>query len=255
MTQERWLPALPAPSLPIVCLDRDEPAVGISGNVEIPASALAYVMYTSGSTGEPKGVAVTHRGVLRLVLETSYARFGPDEVLVQIAPYTFDASTPELWGALLHGACLVIPPPGLLSLSQLGELLRRHGVTTLHLTAGLFNQMVDENLPALTGLRQLLTGGDVMSVAHARRAASKLPGVRLLNMYGPTENTTFTCMPRRWIGTEQVPESCVPIGRPIARTTVLSCWTATRCRRSRWEWPGSCVRAGDGLALGLSRTA
>ena len=80
-------------------------------------------MYTSGSTGEPKGVAVPHRAVVRLVRGTGYARFGPDEVFLQLAPYAFDASTLELWGALLHGGRLVIPPPGVLSPAELGELL------------------------------------------------------------------------------------------------------------------------------------
>ena len=144
VTEERWLAALPIPPRngpAVVCLDRDEAWEGLavepSAAVPIPASALAYVMYTSGSTGEPKGVAVSHRGVVRLVREAGYARFGPDEVMLQIAPYTFDASTPEIWGALLNGGCLVIPPPGLLSLAELGEL-RRYGVTTLHLTTGGF---------------------------------------------------------------------------------------------------------------------
>ncbi|HZF12136.1 MAG TPA: amino acid adenylation domain-containing protein [Thermoanaerobaculia bacterium] len=225
VTAERWRPVLPVPPLggaALLCLDRDpgweKPAVELPGDGQVPSSALAYVMYTSGSTGEPKGVAVTHRGVVRLVRETSYARFGPDEVMVQIAPYTFDASTPEIWGALLNGACLVIPPPGLLSLAELGQLLTRHGVTTLHLTVGLFNQTVDENLPALTGLRQLLTGGDVMSVAHARRASAKLPGVRLANMYGPTENTTFTCCYP--ISGPDFPGASVPLGWAIANSSV-----------------------------------
>ena len=84
-------------------------------------------MYTSGSTGEPKGVAVTHRGVVRLVRGTGYARFGPDETWLLYAPYTFDASTLELWGALLHGSRLVIPPPGVLTTAELGEVVKRRG--------------------------------------------------------------------------------------------------------------------------------
>src|SRR6185295_1631584 len=220
---ERWLAALPQTDAPVLCVDREaaweEPAAGPaseSSPPEAPASALAYVMYTSGSTGEPKGVAVSHRGVVRLVRETSYARLGPDEVYLQIAPYSFDASTPEIWGALLNGGRLVMPPPGVLSPGELGDLLEEHGVTILWLTAGLFHQMVEDNLPGLRGVGQLLAGGDVVSAPHVRRVLAELPGMRLSNCYGPTENTTFTST---WpvVGPEGL-ESSVPLGRPIANT-------------------------------------
>jgi len=185
-------------------------------------AALAYVMYTSGSTGEPKGVAVPHRAVVRLVRETGYARFGPDEVFLQLAPYSFDASTLELWGALLNGGRLVLPPPGVLSPAELGELLSHHRVTTLWLTAGLFHQMVEENLPGLAGVRQLLAGGDVLSVPHVRRVLEELPGTRLINGYGPTENTTFTCCyPVPAVAGPGELETSVPLGRPIANTRVV----------------------------------
>jgi amino acid adenylation domain-containing protein len=161
---------------------------------------------------------VPHRGVVRLVSATAYADFGPAEVFFQLAPYAFDASTFEIWGALLHGGRLVLPPPGALSLQELGDLLSRHGVTTLWLTAGLFHQMVEENLTGLSGVRQLLAGGDVLSVSHARRVVEELPGTRLLNGYGPTEGTTFTCcFAARDVAALGV---SVPLGRPIANTWV-----------------------------------
>src|SRR5581483_11356254 len=103
--------------------------------------SLAYVSYTSGSTGQPKGVCIPHRGVVRLVKNTDYARFGPEEVFLQFAPIAFDASTLEIWGALLNGARLVVFPPGRVSLAELGEFIEREGITTLWLTAGLFHQM------------------------------------------------------------------------------------------------------------------
>src|SRR5262249_52898012 len=144
-------------------------------------------------TGEPKGVGVPHRAVLRLVEGTEYASFGPAEVWLQLAAYSFDAATLEIWGALLHGGRLVLPPPGKLSLGELGAELLRHGVTSLWLTAGLFHQMVEAEMAGLSGLRQLLAGGDALSVEHVRRASVGLPGTRLINGYGPTEGTTFTC--------------------------------------------------------------
>src|SRR5262249_57687302 len=123
------------------------------------ADNLAYVMYTSGSTGLPKGVAVSHRSVLRLVKETDYATFSPDNVFLQLAPLSFDASTFEIWGSLLNGARLAVMPPQIPSLAELGEVLKRYRVSTLWLTAGLFHQMVDNQVDDLGGVSELLAGG------------------------------------------------------------------------------------------------
>jgi non-ribosomal peptide synthetase component F len=147
------------------------------------AESLAYVMFTSGSTGEPKGVAVTHRSVVRLVKGVDYASFGPDEVFLHLSSPSFDASTFEIWGALLNGGRLAIAPPEVPSVAAIGGLLRQYGVTTLWLTAGLFHAMVDHGLEALRPLRRLLAGGDVLSAgprrARARHAARAPPRQRL----------------------------------------------------------------------------
>src|SRR5262249_31602306 len=149
------------------------------------AEALAYVMYTSGSTGEPKGVAVTHRNVVRLAKGADYARFGPDEIVLQLAAPSFDASTFEIWGTLLNGGRLIIAPPGPRSMADPGLLLARHRVPPLWLTAGLFEQVVDHRPDCLRPLRQLLAGGDVLSPAHVHRLLSTLPELRVVNGYGP----------------------------------------------------------------------
>jgi amino acid adenylation domain-containing protein len=181
---------------------------------------LAYVAFTSGSTGVPKGVAVPHRGVLRLIDPVNGFLLGPGARVLQLAPVAFDAATFEIWGPLLNGGTLVLAPPGLPTLAGLAALLRRQAITTLWLTAGLFHAMVDEELEALAGVRQLLAGGDVLPPGPVRRLLAAMPpGSELFNGYGPTENTTFTCChrlvaPAGWDGPS------VPIGRPIAATQV-----------------------------------
>ncbi|HKY27539.1 MAG TPA: amino acid adenylation domain-containing protein [Pyrinomonadaceae bacterium] len=182
------------------------------------AENLAYVMYTSGSTGKPKGVAIPHRSVIRLVQNTNYATFGPDEVLLQFATLSFDASTFEIWGSLLNGGRLVVMPPGLVSLEKLGEAVKRHNVTTLWLTAGLFHQMMETDLDSLRGVRQLIAGGNVLSVAHVEQVAREFTGCQFINGYGPTENTTFTCCYP--VKPHEQFTASVPIGFPISNTQV-----------------------------------
>ena len=135
-----------------------------------------------------------------------------------MAPLAFDASTFEVWGALLTGARLVLYPERVVDLTRVGQVLRESPVSTLWLTAGLFQNLVDQDVQALAGVRQLLAGGDVLSVGHVRRVLEEVPGCRLINGYGPTEAVTFSVCNRE----VRVPEpgSSVPIGRPIANTRV-----------------------------------
>ncbi len=209
------------------------------------AEDLAYVMYTSGSTGQPKGVCIPHRGVVRLVKETNYLDFSPSQVWLQLAPIAFDASTLEIWGSLLNGAKLVLFPGEKPSLSELGQTIARHQITTLWLTAGLFHLMVDERIEDLQPLRQLIAGGDVLSVAHVRKVLSTLPDCQLINGYGPTENTTFTCC---YPINSLEGLSSVPIGRPISNTQVYVL-DADR-QPVPIGIPGELYIGGDGLARG-----
>ncbi|MFG3056981.1 amino acid adenylation domain-containing protein, partial [Kitasatospora sp. NPDC048239] len=192
-------------------LDAANPRPGLQPNHP------AYVIYTSGSTGRPKGVTVPHQAIGRLVWESGYVDLGAGDVIGQLASVSFDAATFEIWGALLNGAALAIAPPKGLSVFELREFLASHRVTALWLTAGLFHEVVESDVEALRGLRYLLAGGDVLSVPQCRTVLERLPHVRLLNGYGPTENTTFTTT--HTIRTADLDRGAgVPIGGPISAT-------------------------------------
>ncbi|MFZ0750089.1 MAG: amino acid adenylation domain-containing protein, partial [Pyrinomonadaceae bacterium] len=155
---------------------------------------------------------------MRLVKNTNYADFNSTEIFLQLAPISFDASTMEIWAPLLNGGRVIVMSAGAPTLEELGQTIVRHQVTTLWLTAGLFHLMVDERLEDFSSVRQLLAGGDVLSVPHVRRAAKALTSGHVINGYGPTEGTTFTCCyPVR--DALKLHDS-VPIGRPIANTQV-----------------------------------
>ncbi|MGH9346279.1 MAG: amino acid adenylation domain-containing protein [Vicinamibacterales bacterium] len=250
VTQTSLLPRLPAFGGQVVHLDRDMPAaVDVPGapEVTITPDHVAYVMYTSGSTGEPKGVQVPHRGVLRLLHGVEYVEIGPEDCLLQLASLAFDAATFEIWGALLHGARLALSPERVLTPAALGDLLASQGVTILWLTASLFNTVIDEQPEALRGVRQLLIGGEALSVRHVRRALAALPDTRIINGYGPTESTTFACcyqIPRTIPDTQ----AAIPIGPPIANTTAYV--LDERLEPVPIGVRGALYLGGDGLARG-----
>lgn len=234
----------------ILCLDTDAAAIAsepaTNPGVGTGAQDLVYVMYTSGSTGIPKGVLVGHRAVVRLVRDTDYCRFGPDEVFLHLSPLAFDASTFEIWGALLNGGRLALMPPGSFALDTLGATIRRHGVTTLWLTAGLFHLVVEQRVEILGQLRQLVAGGDVLSPTHVGRVLEVLDHGVLINGYGPTESTTFACCYRMAKGYR--PGDRIPIGRPIAHTSVHVLDDLRQPVPA--GTPGELYIGGDGLAQG-----
>jgi amino acid adenylation domain-containing protein len=211
-------------------------------------AAVAYVMYTSGSTGRPKGVAVPHRAVVRLVRGQDYAEFGPGQRFLLLAPVAFDASTFELWGPLSNGGTCVVYPGGPLDLARLEEVIRAERITCLWLTAGLFNQVVDQRPGVLGAVKHVLTGGETLSPAHVARARARWPGLKLTNGYGPTEGTTFTCTHR----IERV-DGPVPIGRPLANTR---CYVLDEAGAPvPVGVAGELYIGGDGLAVGYVNDA
>ncbi|WP_329168719.1 non-ribosomal peptide synthase/polyketide synthase [Streptomyces sp. NBC_01267] len=206
---------------------------------------VAYIMYTSGSTGRPKGVAVTHRDVVGLALTPEWRGGGHERVLMH-SPTAFDLSTYELWVPLLNGGRVVVAPPEQLDLDLLQHTIATHGVTGLWLTAGLFRLVAEERPGLLTGVREVWTGGDVVSPAAAARVLTACPGIEVVNGYGPTEATTLaTCHPVR-----SLPENAatVPIGGPMAnmRAYVLD----DRLRPMPTGMVGELYLAGTGVARG-----
>ncbi|MFB8121098.1 amino acid adenylation domain-containing protein [Streptomyces sp. NPDC055962] len=176
----------------------------------VHAGRLAYVMFTSGSTGLPKGVGVTHADVLALAADTTWADGVSDAVLLHSAP-VFDASTFEIWVPLLNGGRVVVAPGGVLEARTLREMTGRHGVTALFLTTALFNLAAETDPAAFSGLRLVAAGGEAASSTLMQRVAAASPDTRVLHVYGPTETTTFATRHPVAAGTAGVP----PIGRAL----------------------------------------
>ncbi|MGA3172785.1 MAG: amino acid adenylation domain-containing protein [Chthoniobacteraceae bacterium] len=186
------------------------PNLGMPGDV-------AYVMFTSGSTGVPKGVRVVHRGISRLVINTNYIEFTPGDAVAHASNTSFDASTFEIWGALLHGARLVIVPrETLLSPRELAAFLRERQISILFLTTPLFHHLAREIPGAFGSLRYLVAGGDSLHPEAARAVLHAARPLHLVNGYGPTEATTFAVCHE----VNDVPpdSTAIPIGRPISNT-------------------------------------
>lgn len=179
--------------VPVVTVD--DPAIAgqpaVDPEVTIHPGQLAYVIHTSGSTGQPKGVAVTQADVVRLLSDPQWTVERHARVL-QVAPYAFDVSAYEIWMPLLHGGQVVVAPPGRLEPSVLGQLIKTYEITGLHLTAGLFRVLAEEAPTTLTGVSEVLTGGDVIAPAAVRRVLDACPDLVIRALYGATEGSVFS---------------------------------------------------------------
>ncbi|WP_198172462.1 non-ribosomal peptide synthetase [Hymenobacter ginkgonis] len=182
--------------------------------VSVTARHLAYVLYTSGSTGQPKGVLVEHGNVVSLVHEVDYVALTPETVVLATGSPAFDATTFEYWGPLLNGGQLVLAGEHQLLNSQwLAEEIQRRQVTTMWFTASWCNQLIDTAPAVFRGLRTVLVGGEALSPPHMQRLQRAYPALEIINGYGPTENTTFSLTHR--LTAADLTGAPIPLGRPL----------------------------------------
>ncbi|WP_329200806.1 amino acid adenylation domain-containing protein [Streptomyces sp. NBC_01435] len=184
------------------------------GAVPVRPDDIACVMFTSGSTGRPKGIASSHHAITATLTGQTFASFGPGSVWLQCAPLSWDACALELWGPLMNGGTCVLHPGQRPEPFVMARLVAEHGITSMYLSASLFNVIVDEYPQVLDGLRELVVGGEALSVPHTARALERSPRLRLSNGYGPVECMIFlTVHP---VTLAELGQGPVPIGRPLA---------------------------------------
>ncbi len=215
-------------------------------NICYNPDTLAYIMFTSGSTGNPKGVMVTHKNIIRLVKNNNFINYQKNEHILQTGSIVFDACTFEIWGALLNGYELfIIEKELLLDTTYLKNYIQNNKITSLFITTQLFNQLIDLDIDIFSTISNVLTGGEAVSINHMNKLNLYNKNINIIHCYGPTENTTFsTCYNVKKIEYNNT----IPIGKPIANSTAYIVNTSgILCPIGV---PGELWVGGDGVAKG-----
>lgn len=249
LTQKNILGRLTVP-MQTICIDLDNDNIYSSDkwynlNLQYSAESPSYLMYTSGSTGNPKGVLLSNRNVVRLVKNINYIKFREEERILQVATVVFDACIFETWTALLNGFSLhLIKKESLLDISEFEEYLSSHKITILLLTSALFNQMAEEKPSIFENVYTLLVGGDVLSPQHINKVKTSCPNLKIVNAYGPTENGTIST----FFEVDKLYENSIPIGSPITNSTAYVVDNFGNLQGI--DMPGELYVGGDGVASG-----
>ncbi|KAK5991451.1 Nonribosomal peptide synthetase dtxS1 [Cladobotryum mycophilum] len=222
-----------------------------ANSAAIPSpTSLAYVMFTSGSTGRPKGVMIEHRSIVRLVKDTNISRHLTTATIAHISNIAFDASTWEIYVALLNGGTLIcIDTMTVLDYAAMGKIFAREQIKAMFITPALLKQYIAECPAAIGVLDTIYIGGERLDIQDAFAARALMsPGSTVVNVYGPTENTSFSTFYPLPPG-----DSCLngaPIGRPLSNSGALV--MDSQQRLVPLGVVGELVVTGDGLARGYT---
>ncbi|MDB9319491.1 non-ribosomal peptide synthetase [Nodularia spumigena] len=251
LTQTHLQNKLPLNNQIVVNLDTDEEKIAQYPADNLPCEVtpenLAYIIYTSGSTGTPKGTEVPHRSFMGFMFGVDYIHFDENQIWLQHSSISWDGLTLEMWTPLLYGGRCVLYPEKIPTAEKLTQIIQEQKVNTLFLTTALFNFMIDTMPEGLSEIKQLLTGGEAVSVSHVRRALELLPETQIIHGYGPSECTVFTCC---YPIPEKLAENfkSIPIGKPIGDRTVYI--LDTHLNRVPIGVPGELYIGGASVARG-----